>query len=89
MITTLYADHTLDPSLRAVLMNKGDILEAITPGSDNRVTKVTAIDTADSYEEFTGEDVELARSVKNTDESVTMIIEHILLEKSKRSKVAA
>lgn len=89
MITTLYADNTLDPSLRAVLMNKGDILEAITPGSDNRVTKVTAIETEDSYEEFTGEDVELARSVKNTDEIVTAIVEHILLGKTKHSRVAA
>lgn len=78
MITTLYADNTLDPSLRAVLMNKGDILEAITPGSDNRVTKVTAIETQDAYEEFTGEDVELARSIKNVDEIVTGIIANIL-----------
>lgn len=43
LVTTLVAEETLDPHIRAVLASKEENLDAVLPGSDHRVTHVGAV----------------------------------------------
>lgn len=80
MITTLFSDDTLDPSVRAVLMNKAEVLNKVMPGSDNNVTEITAVLNAGAYEEFTGEEMDLARSVRTEAEILGRIVDYLVAQ---------
>lgn len=84
MITTLFSEETLDPSVRAVLKHKAITLDAVMPGADNHVTKVSAVLNVESgeYGKATASDEDQINDVTTRSEIIERIVADVVASRT-------